>query len=331
MNAFITDKGRLPRMAAVIGCAALAALALRVNAQSANGTQRLQVIEVDDLDLEGWANSRTLEVRIDNGEVSVKRNGKEVPKDQIRKEKGRIVILDDDGNEARDLNLMLGQGPDPFLYKLGDSSWDGAVGWMNKNEGTPPKVMLGVHMTQPGKALEKHLHLEEGATTMLSGVYQGLSAHEAGLEEFDIITKVNGETPADASSIMKHLAGAEAGQTITFTVIHEGKTKDVDVKLEKYDADALKTAKLLDKTPGADVDLWLSRRIEPLQFDPGQFFVAPDASRWQGLQEFMLRQPQPGPPEGQPDINDQLQRLDKRMAELEQLLEKLIESREKGR
>ncbi len=57
--------------------------------------------------------------------------------------------------------------------------------------------MIGVHLGDPGKALRKHLRLEPGEGTMISGLYKGLAADKAGLQQYDIIIAVDG-----ASSLM---------------------------------------------------------------------------------------------------------------------------------
>ena len=74
---------------------------------------------------------------------------------------------------------------------------------------------------------------------MFSRVYEGLGAEEAGLEKYDIIVAINGNTPADHESIREVMSDQEPGDEITLTIIHEGKKRKVNVELQAYSADRL--------------------------------------------------------------------------------------------
>ena len=50
-----------------------------------------------------------VEVRVENGEVSVNVDGKEIPVERIRLKDGRVVIVDDDGNEQSLFGVVVGR------------------------------------------------------------------------------------------------------------------------------------------------------------------------------------------------------------------------------
>ena len=123
--------------------------------------------------------SKSIEVRVENGEISVKVDGEEVSVDRLGEvlESFGVVLDSDDFDFDFDFDLGFGFGPDDMRFAFAPDF--------------EPKVILGIQMAPPGAALERHLRLEPGTTTMISGLYEGLPAQVAGLEEFDIIVAVD--------------------------------------------------------------------------------------------------------------------------------------------
>lgn len=185
----------------------------------------------------------TFEVSVDNGEIMIRMDGKEVTGNRIESKDGNIVILDEGGNELRSFTLLPKLGG-KFAFDFGDgssSSWN--TNWAQPGE--QPSVMLGVLMAEPDEALRYHLRLEPGETTMISGLYKGLPARKAGLDRFDIIVAVDGRRPATGESIREVLAHLEPGDKITFTVIHAGREREVDVELEAFDRERMDPSALI--------------------------------------------------------------------------------------
>ena len=257
--------------------------------------------------------SKSIEVRVENGEISVKVDGEEVPVDRL----GDVlesfgVVLDPDDFDF-DFGFDLGFRPDDMRF-----------GFPPDFE---PKVILGIQMAPPGAALERHLRLEPGTTTMISGLYEGLPAQVAGLEEFDIIVAVDGRKPAGAADIRKALADRESGDIVELTVIHEGRTKSIDVTLKAFDRTEMESARLLGKRagpegwlrslraiPGPDIDL---RR---LLVDPEdrRIFRLPQGRAWERL-EKSLGERMPA------DWDERLNHLHDRLAELQEMLDRLLQ------
>ncbi len=269
-----------------------------------------------------------IEVRVDNGKISVIVDGKEIPTDRILSRNGRIVILDEDGNEQPLFGVVMGDDDQGFNFRFGRLG-DFAAPRFDQVMGPRPKVMLGIHMAEPGKALQRHLNLEPGSTTMITGLYKDLAAHAAGLDEFDIIVAVDGETPADPAGVRNALAEKEVGDSIRLTVIHEGETKRVRVILDEFDAERMREAELIGGGPRVQVFggpessfvapfNWRELLVDP---DTSQFFRQrdwPGRDRLKGFEEKLR--------ERVPEVlEDRLEGLSDRIAELQEMLDQLIE------
>lgn len=85
------------------------------------------------------------------------------------------------------------------------------------------------------------LDIEEGALLIRGdnraelAVVPGSPADKAGLEENDIITKVNEHEIGENHSLARILARYNPGETIALTVIHDGEEKQVEVTLEEFE------------------------------------------------------------------------------------------------
>ncbi|MCH8343866.1 MAG: PDZ domain-containing protein [Planctomycetes bacterium] len=310
----------------------------------------------DDPPMAAFSDRQTIEVRIEDGDISVKVDGEEIPADRIIRDKdGRIIILDEDGNEISldriirgdDRSIMIldddGNDIEVFGGRVGDGDRGprfrfrrgprgdaprGRPGPRFEIDGPHPKVMLGIHLAEPGKALQRHLGLEPGSTTMISALFEGLPAHDAGLDQFDIITAIDGQTPADPHSIHEALADKEPGETVTLSVIHEGRAGEVVVTLDAFDADAMRSADLIGGGPG--VQIARDFRLPTGDIDWRGFVIDPDASRLfrrlerptrerLGEAYRLLRERAPR------HIEERLEQLSDRIDDLMEMLDRLVE------
>ena len=87
-------------------------------------------------------------VRVDDGEISVIVDGKEIPTDRILTRNGRIVILDEDGNERALFGVLMGDDDQGFNFRFGRHG-DFEVPGFEEVMGPRPSVMLGIHMAEP--------------------------------------------------------------------------------------------------------------------------------------------------------------------------------------
>ena len=102
---------------------------------------------------------------------------------------------------------------------------------------TPPPVMLGVTMEQPGAALVKHMGINPARSTLLVDVIPGLPAAKAGLEDHDVVIAVDGSKDAGPHDIRRKLRGMKAGDSITFTIRRGAESKTVTLQADAWKAE----------------------------------------------------------------------------------------------
>ena len=247
----------------LVAVAALTALCSTTVAASSgdNETRRLFVISTTGDPVQSHSESHSVTVQNVDGKITVKVNGQVIPVDRIKHEDGRVIILDDDGKEMAFGNIWIGDDDEhgimPWVMRFHNADGNEEIAdsmrlffghdfEFDGNSFEHPKVMLGVQLAPPGEALEIHLRLDPDSATMISRVYEGLAADEAGLEKYDIIVAINGDTPVDQEKIRGVLSDQEPGNEITLTIIHKGKKRKVNVELQAYSAQQLHKLQLGD-------------------------------------------------------------------------------------
>ncbi len=320
MKCLLTNISRLPAIAAALAVTATPALAcgdnerviVEVKAPFIH-TEAVSMVVGEDAD-------HVVEVRVVDGETTVIVDGEEVAHNRFRNEDGNIIILDEDGNEIRSLKLFLNAGEHDFVFEV--PGGEDLFQW--RLEGPHANVMLGVHLGDPGPALRKHLRLDPGVGSMIRGLYKGLPAERAGLQQYDVIIAVDGEPVDDAGTIRETLAEAEAGDEVTLSVVQNGRHKQFTVTLDAFDAAKMEPGNLIggggamlrfgfptfdfEFAPGADFQ-FKRFLVDP---DKKHLFV-PDAShfgRWRiGTGEL---------------DDDPMGHLNERMAELHEMIDRLM-------
>lgn len=292
----------------VAACVASAPLMASTAANDGQEKERhmARIVVVDD-----GSEHRTVLLRVEDGEVTAMVDGQEVSIDKLHEVLG-------------DLGVAWGVGDAEI-----DFMWPMMRDQLFHARAEEPNVFMGIHMTEPGPALERHLRLEPGTTTMISALYEGLAAHEAGLEEFDIIVEIDGKTPANHEAIRKALQVMEPGDVVELTVIREGRRRHVRVRLDAYDREKVAAAKLLGRSaglpglgwwrPGGDID------VRRLLIDPQEhriFRLLPELHQFQDLEKRFQERLRP---HVQHEVDDRLDRLADRLEDLQELLDELLE------
>ncbi len=199
--------------------------------------------------------THSIEMSIIDGVRTVTLDGKPVDDSRIIERDGRLIVVDDKGEEVAALStwtedpgdhpmhlisidvnetLPLGMSPDILdLLRNGLLTVEADV------QVEPPAVMIGVNIADPHPALNHHLGLVPGTTAMFSFVYDDLAADRAGIETFDIVTAINGESPADPRTLRAFLRERTPGETVSFAVIHRGQPQECTLVLQPFDADQL--------------------------------------------------------------------------------------------
>ena len=193
------------------------------------------------------------QVTIANGETSAKVNGKEVPKDRVRRSGDAIEILGKDGSVITTFNAATVHSFGGFNAGPGWVTARGLGGqngnlytWSNNPGQTPfagtmqlagpaPKVMLGVTMVEPGETLAEHYALEPGTGILLDRVIDGLPADKAGLKKGDIVISLDGTKPITVAKAREMLAEKKPGDKVKVVALRKGEEKAVTLELSRYD------------------------------------------------------------------------------------------------
>lgn len=192
-------------------------------APHANGSGEYSIIATDD-------GNQKYEIIVNEDGVDARVNGLRLSPDRVVRSDNQVILLDDAGKEMKVITLA------PRVQEL--ATLPGVnVHYDDANIQRPP-VMLGVLLESPGDALRAHLDLPEHAL-ILENVMEGLPADEAGLEQWDIVVEVNGESLDDEEALHHTLMESEPGDEVDLVVIRHGKERKVSVSLAAYDAEAL--------------------------------------------------------------------------------------------
>lgn len=160
-------------------------------------------------------------------------------------ENGKITI---NGKPVDGVNLpeMMGGGagvPKVMMFKSDDMNaplpkLDGKMTELKIAKGMP------LDMSQLGETFAFALNdgpkigisiedLTEGAGAKVLEVTEGSPAAKAGIAKNDIITSVDGSSICDVATLQEKASDLKAGDTITFKLTRDGKSKDVTVKIPK--------------------------------------------------------------------------------------------------
>jgi serine protease Do len=160
-------------------------------------------------------------------------------------ENGKITI---NGKPVDGVNLpeMMGGGagvPKVMMFKSDDMNaplpkLDGKVTELKIAKGMP------LDMSKLGETFAFALNdgpkigisiedLTEGAGAKVLEVTEGSPAAKAGIAKNDIITSVDGSSICDVATLQEKASDLKAGDTITFKLTRDGKSKDVTVKIPK--------------------------------------------------------------------------------------------------
>ncbi len=102
------------------------------------------------------------------------------------------------------------------------------------SDGTVEKPYIGVSISTLGSEYQRF----GMSGVVVQGVDEGSPADEAGLQQNDIITAINGKTVTETSELIGEVQRCSDGEKVTLSVTRQGKeiTVDVTVKIKKQSA-----------------------------------------------------------------------------------------------
>ncbi len=92
-----------------------------------------------------------------------------------------------------------------------------------------PPVMIGVRFESPGPALVKQLGGDAATCALVVAVLDQSPGYLAGVEDFDLVTAIDGKSPASPADIRQRLTTMTAGESIVLTIRRGATTKDFTI------------------------------------------------------------------------------------------------------
>ena len=106
---------------------------------------------------------------------------------------------------------------------------------------------LGVQIQDLTPELAKAMHISRSEGAVVKQVEPDSPAKQAGIQPGDLIVAVDGKAIRSSGDLRNRIALTPVGRTVTLTVIRDGATKTIDVRIEKS-----RKAAALPGTPGID-------------------------------------------------------------------------------
>ena len=146
---------------------------------------------------------------------------------------------------------------------------------------------IGVEAQPLTGATAKALNLAENSGALLAGVLAKGPAATAGLEPGDVVQAVNGQKVSNPRELALTIAGVAPGQDAHLSVLHDGKVRDVDLKIGQMPDDRQATTDPTSSPAGPKLGLALA----PLSPELRARLDVPD-----GTQGSVIRAVEPGSP-----------------------------------
>lgn len=146
---------------------------------------------------------------------------------------------------------------------------------------------VGVEAQQIAGATAKALHLSDGSGALLAGVQPDGPAAAAGLQPGDVIQAVNGAKVANPKELALNIASIPPGDQAHLSVLHDGQTKDVTVKVGLLPNEQIAS----NGTQGSPRHAELGLALGPLSPDVRSQLEVPDGTRG-----AVVERVQPGSP-----------------------------------
>jgi serine protease Do len=146
---------------------------------------------------------------------------------------------------------------------------------------------IGVEAQELTGATARALHVADNAGALLAGVMPDGAAKQAGLEPGDVIQSVDGQKVSNPRELAVDIAGVKPGQEAHLTVLHDGQSKNVALKVGQLPGE--QTASNAMENGGANEQLGLA--LAPLSPEMRNQLDVPDGTRG-----AVVRDVQPGSP-----------------------------------
>ncbi len=175
------------------------------------------------------SNQVDLRVSVEGGGITVHRNGRPVPDDQIEQHGSTLRVHDGTGR----LLVTIDVAGDGRVTIPPGWSFRGPANWATQAQS---KNVIGIRTGSIEAALAQHLGLGDGEGILISEAVPGHPAAAAGLRAHDVIVAIDGRRPATLDLLKNTLQTKEAGAHITLTVVRAGNTLEIRSEITQISA-----------------------------------------------------------------------------------------------
>ncbi len=157
-----------------------------------------------------------------------------------------------------------------------------------EKDGKVVRGYVGVEAQQITPSTAEAMHLKENSGALLAGVQPNSPASGAGLEPGDVIQAVNGKKIGNPKELAINVATIQPGEQAHLSVLHDGQTKDVTVKVATLPNEQTASN---DSQSNAEHKAKIGLALGPLSPDMREQLDVPD-----GTKGAVIQNVQPGSP-----------------------------------
>ena len=134
---------------------------------------------------------------------------------------------------------------------------------------------LGVRLQRLDSGLAEAMDLEEDGGVLLSDVIAGSAADKAGLEDGDVVVRVDGTKVGTPDDMRRAIQGKKAGEMVTLSYLRDGKTRTAKATLSEEKERPTDRVKRRVKEMRLEREHgWLGVQTQPLTGGLGAYFHA---------------------------------------------------------
>ncbi len=122
-----------------------------------------------------------------------------------------------------------------------------------RKSGSVARGYIGVQIQPVTDDLASGLGLNTAEGALVAQVQPDTPGAKAGLKSGDVVTKLNGEPVKDARDLSRRIGMMKPGTNVTLAVVRDGKTMNLDVKLEQLPGEQQMAGLNDNGAPGHDV------------------------------------------------------------------------------
>ncbi|MDF1590272.1 MAG: DegQ family serine endoprotease [Desulfobacterales bacterium] len=119
-----------------------------------------------------------------------------------------------------------------------------------KSSGEVTRGWLGVAIQPLSSELSAYYGIKDGKGVLVTEVFTGDPAEQAGIRPQDVILEINGKKIEDSRDLTRTIANKAVGETVAIKLMREGKEQQVKVKLSKREDS--KIAGRMQQNPSGD-------------------------------------------------------------------------------